>query len=74
MVGYALGAGTVKLGGSSITVITQKIVLARVSSEVGHDHATNTNKFVWAMKMGGNAEDRILDLAYDGSGGVWLPS
>jgi hypothetical protein len=25
------------------------------------------------MKMGGNMEgDRILDLAYDGSGGVWL--
>ena len=59
-------AGTMKLGGSSITLGFPKIVLARVSSEVA-----NTNKFVWAMKMGGNGgEDRILDLAYDGSGGV----
>ena len=41
MVGYAPGAGTVKLGGSSITMGTHKIVLARVSSEVA-----NTNKFV----------------------------
>ena len=41
VVGYAPPAGTVKLGGSSITVGTRKIVLARVSSEVA-----NTNKFV----------------------------
>ena len=61
-------AGSVQLGGSSIAVTgAWAIVLARVSSEVA-----NTNKFVWAMKIGGPADDRILDLAYDGSGGVWL--
>ena len=64
----AAGVGTVQLGGSSIAVTgAWAIVLARVSSEVA-----NTNKFVWAMKIGGPADDKILDLAYDGSGGVWL--
>ena len=55
----AAGVGTVQLGGSSIAVTgAWAIVLARVSSEVA-----NTNKFVWAMKIGGPADDRILDLA-----------